>query len=349
MRLSVDSVKKQMEHAISRSNTYSWLAREMDIIRNSTREGNFTDISWNHGKEGFQTPLAAFRDAETIFTVMVNNFQFIANAGTDEYDSLSTAIDDLAFIIVEARVFLDKSEKKAAVAWMLEMDLIFSEYMLGENSKTSLKSLVDLLENDAHHLRHESDKIPKTKKKNCDRESERIPLRSIENDSRRGPSAAHITPFPFAKKKKIPKAMSCYKETVYKEMVGVLRKSGHDSDYVYTYLLGTLSNILTRTINKYEALELFRSAFLALIVHFEKICNPDIDTQRRFAFAIDLLGHILIVPFIVTLSAKKKDETLRWLNDLQTLTRPHGLEENAETPLHELIRIVKTVNPSNCR
>jgi hypothetical protein len=348
-RVSVEHMCRQMENVIiGGSDIYYWFVDAIAEIRYSTHQAHDYDLSDYICVEGYQTPLAAFRDTESAFAVLIKNFQCIPNAGVDDLDSLSEAIDHLAFILVEARVFLGKTEKKAAVAWILVLDHVLSEYMLGENSKTSLKELVQLLEEDSCHLHksvnsiHPELVIPAKKVFKRQRESgfTRTPLRCLKNDTNKVPSKViALAAIATKKPKPKPKLVTNKKEIVYKKMAGVLRRSGKNSDYVYERLLRLMKSILSQS-DDYEALGLFRSAFVALIVHFEKMDDPGRDTDHHFTIAIDLLGNV-VETVMGVLSTKEKDETLRWMNDLQNFTRPYALGEIAELPLNELIRMVK--------
>ena len=349
-RVSVEHMCSRMKYDIVYgSGAYYWLADTIAEIRYSTQHDH--DSSKYIDVEGYQTPLAAFREAESAFAAFNKNFQLIPNIGVDDLDNLSEAIDYLAFIVVEARVFLGKTKKKAAVAWILELDHNLSEYMLGENSKTSLKEIVQLLEEDFYYLHKSDDSIQpetmipakKVAKKKHESGFARTPLRCLNNDTNRGPKRTIIAGAVVAKKPK-PKLVTDKKEIVYKKMAAVLRKSGKNSDYVYEKLLSLMKSIL-RESDDYEALGLFRSAFTALIVHFEKIDDPGRDTNHHFTFAIDLLANV-VEAVIGVLSAKEKVENLRWMNDLHKFTRPYALGKIAEIPLNDLIRMLKESKPA---
>lgn len=343
-RVPVEHMCSLMKYNIDYgSGAHYWLAGTIAEIRYSTQHDH--DSSKYIDVEGYQTPLSAFRKAESAFAAFIKNFQYIPNVGADNLDNLSEAIDHLAFIVVEARVFFGKTEKKAAVTWILELDHILSEYMLGENSKTSLKEVIQLLEEDLYYLHKSDDSIQpemipakKVSKKKHESGFARTPLRCLNNDTNRGPKKAIAAAAVVTKKPK-PKLVTNKKEIVYKKMAAVLRKSGKNSDYVYEKLLRLMKSIL-RQSDDYEALGLFRSAFTALIVHFEKMDDPGRDTDHHFTFAIDLLGNV-VEAVIGILSTKEKDETLRWMNDLHRFTRPYALGKIAELPLNELIRMVK--------
>jgi len=148
-KLSEYVLHRQLNSAIangSHTHAYDWLAEMMDSIWKNT-------ISFE--KIG-QPPLATFRAAESVFAVLIRNFQYLPRAIHDESDSLSIAINRLVHILDEKHDLLDECEKKAAVAWIIELDHILSEYMLGENSKRSLADLVHLIEKGSYPLSENS-------------------------------------------------------------------------------------------------------------------------------------------------------------------------------------------------
>ena len=324
----------------SGQSVYNWLAMTMTEIRNG-----------KHSIFVGQTPLAGFRRAQAAFAVLIRNMQYIPNAGIDNSDSLSLAIDELAFILSNAYIFLGTSEKKAAIAWILELELVISEYMLGENSKISLKDLIQLLESGVCPLHkmdergdHESmDTARQIAQIEFDYSSLRKPHRWLQDHPRKGTNNRNAATTVVVKKKPKQKSLTSKNEIVYRKMATVLRKSGGDSDYVYGKLLHLMRSISSE-VDDYEALKLFRSAFLAVIVHFEKIEDPGKDTNHSFKIAIDHLGEVLKA-VVGALSSKEKHETLRWMVDLHTLTKPHALGDIAEIPLKELIRMVKNSDP----
>ena len=350
--LTLPLLCSQLEDAIEigSSNAFCWLKDKMaDICGGKRIQAD--------GYE-YQTPLAAFHDAESVLYVFLNIYT--PNAGIDYHDSLSKAIHHLGILVVEARVFMSNSEKKAAVDCILELENFLSEYTLDENSETSLDELITLLRNDDAYYHPVGGIVPKLKqdksypkqiekkKHRDDSEPTRAPLRCVKNSTAKGCPNKKSKSMAVTKKKPNPKkVITSKKEIVYKKMVAVLRTPGMDSDYVYEKLVRLMKSI-ARQFDYYESLRLFRSAFLALVVHFNKINHPGMDTNHNFTIAIDLLGDV-VENVLGVLSIKEKEETLRWMTDLRTLTRPHDLAAIAEKPLDELIAMVKESRESETK
>lgn len=339
-RLRAGDIYDRMEETIEAGrNACYWLEKTITDIYRGTQQNNGLDARSKYPYvDDYQFALAAFRDAETAFSVLINFCT--PNAGTEYQRSLSSAIRRLGYLVVEARVFMTKVEKKAAINWILELENFLSEFMLDETSKKPLNELLRLLENDAYHLPESA--LESTKQ--CDAPATRAPLRCLRNDGNKGSDESIVMAATGAMKKPKAKLVTNKKEIVYRKMAGILRKRSVDSNFVYSWLLRLLKSI-ARQNNYYEALELFRSAFMALITHFENIRDPKVDSEHNFTISIELLGDVL-EEVMEVISTREKKETIRWMTDLQTLTRPHCLGEIAEVPLGDLIGMLKNSIPS---
>ncbi len=340
--LCVEKLWKELEGRTKiDSSGCCWLAEKMEDIRYATKQAHGLDFG--RSSRSYQFPLAAFDDARTVIAVFTTCCT--PNAGSEYHDSLWTAINHLGFVVEEARVFMHKSEKKTAVDYILKLDNFLSEFMLDDNPKKAFHELVKLLKNDSYHL----SKSALDPKKTNDITPPRKPFQCLMNDGIRGPNKSIAVTTGVRRRKtetkKKPKAkvVTNKKEIVYKKMTDVLKKYGGNSNDVYERLV-TLLKSITRQYNYYDALGLYRSAFMALTVHFEKMNLPEFDTDHNFTCSIELLGDVL-EEVLYVLSTKEKKDTIRWMTDLQTLTSPHCLGEIAEMPLCDLISMVKDSMP----
>ncbi len=339
-KLSIYGLYNDFDRFVKRDSAFKWLAITLEVICYMIPIVDGVDKSgenFPHFYElGYQTPIAALRDAESAFTVFLGCCT--PNAAVDSRRYLSTVIDRLRILVVEARVFMLKTEKKRAVKWILELNNFLSEFMLDHHFESSLKELIKLLENDNYHL-PSSSSSNETKNQNRHNETARIPFRSLENvDTKVVLDMSSMDDKPIKPQPK-EKIITSNKEIVYKKMVSILQKSGVDSDKVYRKLVRLMKSIQNEC-DYYETLRLFRSVFTALVVHFEKIVRPGIDNDHNFTLAIDLLGDV-VENVLHVLSYKEKQDTSRWMTKLRILTKPHGLADIAEISLGELISMVK--------
>jgi len=315
---------------------YGLLAETMKSIRNDLRRTS-----------DFKDPVRGFKEAEAAFAALIENFGCIRNVRVDSRDNISVAIDHLASILFEVQSSLDNSEKEKAIKWIEELDHILSEYMIGDNSKTSLKDLARLLGKCAGPVSYKENTKPESKLsfaskvmiKKTKVEITGTSLKSLKNDAKicsnaTATNAAAVIPTKTPTKKMITNK----KEIVYQKITNVIQKSG-DSGYIYEYLVLVMRSIMSQ-VDDYEALNLFESVFLALVVHFQYIKNPAKDTGHRFTTAIEMLGNV-VEAVLGVLSEEEKQKTLHWMTDLGKVANFHALGDTAAIPLTELIRMVE--------
>ena len=342
-KISIYELYNKMERSLRKdSNAFTWLAEtvcsivedipQVDPAIYETRTDFPEYYDWN-----FQTPVAALRDVQSIFTVFLGGCT--PNAATDRHDNVSVAIQHLRILVVEARVFMSKAEKKRAVKWILEFNNFLVEFMLNDHSEPSLTEIIKLLENDNYYLPASPTKPTEITEQKQNNEPARAPFRSLENVDTNVEIDMSSILYKKMESQLKTKVILTKKEIVYKEMVRFLKKRDVNSDDVYEKMVILMESIL-RKCDYYESLRLFRSIFLALVVHYEKIVNPGIDNEHNFTLAIDLLGDV-VENVLDLLSCKEKEDTIIWMTNLQTLTKPHGLGDIAERPLNELISMVK--------